>query len=183
MSDFHTHRRKVENETIPPRVRHTNLRCCLAVFAPYGFRATYHHLGLSARIPKDPARDPASLGAAVKELSDARELWLAGVRDFAGRRRSAKAQGRRQVGQGELWREWQRGWGNIAYCPDPVFHPTDPLPVVIERILHAPEPPAGVTSCRVCGGREGTDGAPPLCVRCGVVLPEPGPALCQRFDQ
>ncbi|MEJ8645175.1 hypothetical protein WKI68_36065 [Streptomyces sp. MS1.HAVA.3] len=46
---------------------------------PYGFRATYHHLCRSARIPRTLADDPASLVRAVEELHEARLVWLAEV--------------------------------------------------------------------------------------------------------
>jgi hypothetical protein len=71
MSSFNTHQRRVYDEGLPARVRHTNVRSCLVHFAPYGFRATYHHLCLSAGIPKRLEKDPSSLIRAVQELHDA----------------------------------------------------------------------------------------------------------------
>lgn len=35
----------------------------------------------------------------------------------------------------DSWRGKQRGWRNIAYCPEPGIHPDEPLPVVIERVF------------------------------------------------
>ncbi|MEV4680494.1 hypothetical protein [Streptomyces kurssanovii] len=180
MSSFDTHRRRVHDGRLPVRVRHTHLRSCLVHFSPYGFRATYHHLCLSARIPKPLDRDPDALVRAVEELRHARRLWLEGERAFAARRRADKARGRRQVAAHESWRHCRHGWRNIAYCPDPRFHPTEPLPVVVERVLRSPVPPAGspaTPTCRVCGSGDGArewhDGAHrihQLCGRCGVGL-------------
>ncbi|MEU1409575.1 hypothetical protein ABZ471_46475 [Streptomyces sp. NPDC005728] len=130
MSSFNTHQRRVYDEGLPTRARHTNLRSCLVHFAPYGFRATYHHLCLSAGIPKDLEKDPSSLIRAVEELHHARQLWLADEHAYANSRRADKARGFRQVKADESWRGWQRGWGNIAYCPEPTLHPDEPLPVV-----------------------------------------------------
>ncbi|MFJ9855087.1 hypothetical protein [Streptomyces sp. NPDC101150] len=179
MSSFNTHRRRVFDESLPARIRHTNLRSCLVHFAPYGFRATYHHLCLSARIPKYPERDPSSLLRAAEELQHARQLWLADERAYADRRRADKARGCRQAQPDDSWRGRQRGWGNIAYCPEPTIHPTEPLPVVVERVLRSSVPPdeALALTCRVCGNRGDTiawhDGAyriHQLCRGCGVSL-------------
>lgn len=104
MSSFNTHHRRVYDEGLPARVRHTNLRSCLVHFAPYGFRATYHHLCLSAGIPKNPEKDPNSLIRAVAELHHARQLWLADERGaYANSRRTKHvAFGRRkQTSHGE----------------------------------------------------------------------------------
>lgn len=65
------------------RARLAALRTCLVSFAPYGFRATYHHLCRSARIPADLESDPASLVRAVEELHAARRLWSADETAFA----------------------------------------------------------------------------------------------------
>jgi hypothetical protein len=177
MSSFATHRRRVLDESLPPRTRHTNLRSCLVRFAPYGFRATYHHLCLSARIPRRPEADPDSVVRAVEELHRARQLWLADERAYAARRRAEKALGRRQPPRDGSWRRWQRQWGNIAHCPDPAFHPTEPLPVVVERVLRSSVADADASTCRVCGQRDDTvvraDGSlweHVLCARCGVGL-------------
>ncbi len=179
MSSFNTHRRRVYDEVLPTRVRHTNLRSCLVHFAPYGFRATYHHLCLSAGIPRTLEKDPSSLVRAVEELHHARQLWLADEHAYAHSRRADKARGFRQVKPGESWRGWQRGWGNIAYCPEPTMHPVEPLPAVVGRVLRSSPPldAAAALTCRVCGGRDNTspwyDGGywiHQLCVGCGVSL-------------
>ncbi|MEE1767198.1 hypothetical protein PUR34_03150 [Streptomyces sp. JV185] len=179
MSSFNTHRRRVHDESLPPLVRHTNLRSCLVNFAPYGFRATYHHLCFSAGIPKHLKKDPDSLVRAVEELHCARQLWLEDEHSYAGRRRAEKARGVRQAGSDESWCGRQRGWGNIAYCPDPAHHPHSPLPVVVERVLRSSVPPgeAPALTCRVCGSRDDTriwnDGSRRLhllCRTCGITL-------------
>ncbi|MEV5786582.1 hypothetical protein AB0L42_37160 [Streptomyces sp. NPDC052287] len=195
MSSFNTHQRRVRDESLPAPVRHTNLRSCLVHFAPYGFRATYHHLCLSARIPKDLERDPSSLVRAVQELHHARELRLADERDYANRRRAEKARGMRQAESSGSWRDTQSGTGHVAYCPHPTFHPSEPLPVVVERVLSSSVPPgeAPASTCRVCGRHDNTiawhDGAyqlHQLCRNCGVSLgvqradaPDPMPAARQ----
>ncbi|MGW6059274.1 hypothetical protein [Streptomyces sp. NPDC055189] len=179
MSSFNTHQRRVYDERLIARVRHTNLRSCLVNFAPYGFRATYHHLCISAGIPRNVEKDPNSLVRAVKELHQARLIWLAAERAFASSRRTDKAHGFRQVRADEAWRGWQRGWGNIAYCPEPTMHPDEPLPVVVERVLRSAVPADGALAltCRVCGNRGNTkawhDGIRrihQLCRACGVTL-------------
>lgn len=117
MSGFNTHQRRVHDESLPALVRHTDLRSCLVRFAPYGFRATYHHVCLSARIPKDPEREPSSLVRAVQELRHARELRLADERDYANRRRPEKARGMRQAESSGSWRDTLSGRGHVTYCP------------------------------------------------------------------
>ncbi|KUO19700.1 hypothetical protein [Streptomyces dysideae] len=170
MSSFTTHRRRVHDTTLPPRARHANLRSCLVAFAPYGFRATYHHLCVSAGIPRNPEHAPDALVRAVEELTAARRHWLTDERAYAAQRRVDKARGRRQPPSDASWRRWQRQWGNIAYCPDPAFHPAEPLPVVVERVLRTSVPPG----CRACGRQGETVGWGDgyywyrLCAGCGV---------------
>lgn len=43
MTSFATHRRKVHDGALPAHRRMSALRTCLTEFAPYGFRATFHH--------------------------------------------------------------------------------------------------------------------------------------------
>ncbi|MET9517593.1 hypothetical protein [Streptomyces sp. NPDC002994] len=61
MSSFTTHLRRVHDATLPGRVRHANLRCCLVQFSPYGFRATYDHLCRSAGISRNPEQGTDAL--------------------------------------------------------------------------------------------------------------------------
>lgn len=160
------------------RARHAAFRTCVVSFAPYGFRATYHHLCRSARIPADPRDDPASLIRAVEELHAARRLWAADEAAFMARRRRQKAAGRRHITADGGWRDGGRGpGGSLAYCPDPERHPTEPLPIVLGRILRSRVPAAAAASiCRACGSDAGTNDwncghyLHRLCARCGVSL-------------
>ncbi|MFI0741157.1 hypothetical protein ACH4PU_24195 [Streptomyces sp. NPDC021100] len=182
MSSFNLHLRRVHDERLPARMRRSDLRSCLVHFAPYGFHATYHHLTLSARIPENVEDDPASLIRAADELHAARCLWNAHVRARAADRLAEKARGRRHDPTGAAWRAahgwrtWRQGWNNIAFCPDWTVHPTEPLPVVIERVIHwtPPTDASHAPTCRACGYGGGTRGEPgtgspaTACGRCGV---------------
>ncbi|NEA52775.1 hypothetical protein G3I60_00935 [Streptomyces sp. SID13666] len=179
MSSFATHRRRVHDEGLSARVRHSHLRHCRQNFAPYGFRATYHHLSWSARIPREPERDPGSLVRAVEELHLARQLWLADERAYASRRRHEKARGERRPVDAGSWRGGRSRPGILVHCPDPVRHPTEALPVVVERVLRSSVRRDGdrIPACRVCGTRNGTtawhDGGywvHQLCAVCGAGL-------------
>ncbi|MFG2436295.1 hypothetical protein [Streptomyces sp. NPDC048508] len=72
MTSFLTHRAHVHDARLSLRRRHSALRTCITVFAPYGFQATYHHLTLSAAIPRQLEGDPDALVRAVEELHEAR---------------------------------------------------------------------------------------------------------------
>ncbi|MFP8885055.1 MULTISPECIES: hypothetical protein [Streptomyces] len=180
MSSFGTHRARVHDAARPAHRRLSDLRTCLQHFAPYGFRATYHHLRGSAGIPGRPERDPDSLVRAVEELHAARQVWLAAEAAYAGRRVREKRAGRRQPGRAEAWQAQRRRWHSLAYCPDPRRHPAEPLPVVVRRVLCARPPgrpePGGPPVCWVCAGPAGTelwrDGywTYTLCAGCGVSL-------------
>jgi hypothetical protein len=78
VSSFTTHRARVHDTGLPGYLRLSALRTCLLLLAPYGFRATYDHLVLSAGIPTDLNHDsdPHPLARAVEELHAARQLWL-----------------------------------------------------------------------------------------------------------
>jgi hypothetical protein len=136
------------------------LRECVLGFPPYGFRATWHHLIVSARLLDD---GPLSMGRAVDELEQARLLWRARSEDHAVRRRREKAAGRRTPPRTDQWPNWA---GLIAYCPDFEKHPTERLTVVVQRVITAYE--SGVdqsATCRACG-RSLTADTP--CPSCGV---------------
>lgn len=70
---------------------------CTLRFAPYGFRATFHHLVDSARISRRLQDDPQALERAVAELEEGRQVWVEHSRAYAARRRHEKTAGRRTV--------------------------------------------------------------------------------------
>jgi len=110
-------------------------------------------------------------------------VWLAAESAYARRRTREKRSGRRQPAPADAWRARWRGCNGIAYCPDPRRHPTDPLPVVVRRLLHAPPVRGprehgadGRAVCWVCAGPTTTrlwhNGywTHTLCTACGVSL-------------
>ncbi|MCM2416354.1 hypothetical protein [Streptomyces sp. RKAG290] len=115
MTSFLTHRAHVHNVRLPLRRRHSALRTCITLFAPYGFRATYHHLTLSAAIPRRLEADPEALVRAVEELHEARVLWLARAQEYAAQRRAEKGAGRRAVPNPRPW--WLRSRGRARTAP------------------------------------------------------------------
>lgn len=166
MTGFRTNARRVRDERLEPRRRQSRLRNCLYHFAPYGFHATWHHLATAHRIPRRIENDPASLVRALDELEAARALVLSSAVAFAHRRRLQKRAGRRVPMTPHPWDSW--GCHAIAYCPDPLTHPAEPLPVVVGRVLDACAAgvdPAG--RCLACGD----DDRRPLqpCRSCGVL--------------
>ena len=108
MTSFLTHRTRVHDARLSLRRRHSALRTCITLFAPYGFRATYHHLTLSAAIPRRLEADPDALVRAVEELHEARVLWLARAEEYAAQRRAEKWAGRRAVVNPRPW--WLRAF-------------------------------------------------------------------------
>ncbi|MFD9686522.1 hypothetical protein ACFWXO_12260 [Kitasatospora sp. NPDC059088] len=149
MTSFHTHRALVLDAALPVRRRHSALRTCLTGFAPYGLRATYHHLTLSARMPRHLEADPESLVRAVEELHEARQLWLARAEQYAAQRRTEKRDGRRAATP--VW--WNQPWWtspNDAWRHDPFLHPALRLPDYVRRqnaLLDGAELPG----CPACG--------------------------------
>ncbi|MCX4777080.1 hypothetical protein [Streptomyces sp. NBC_01264] len=169
MTSFATHRLRVHDATLPVHRRMSALRTCLTQFAPYGLRATFHHLRGSAGIPRDPARDPDSLVRAVEELQAAREVWVPGIRAWQAARRIQKRAGVRLPHPPE-----PRPW---VSCPNLEFHPLGPLAEVMPRILRAREYTG--EGCAVCEAARSvmnwSDGhrVYALCTHCGV---ERGPS-------
>ncbi|WP_030694460.1 hypothetical protein [Streptomyces globisporus] len=151
MTSFLTHRAHVHDARLPLRRRHSALRTCITLFAPYGFRATYHHLTLSAAIPRRLEADPDALVRAVEELHEARVLWLARAEEYAAQRRAEKRAGRRAVVNPRPW--WLRSWWegpNRAWYEDPFRHPSLRLPEYVRRqnaILNG----ADLPGCTACG--------------------------------
>lgn len=156
------------------RERFSALRECVERFCPYGFRATWHHLVVSAGIPQRLEDDPASLDRAIAELAEAREPFMAHRAAYAEYRRAEKAAGRRCP------KELTAGRPNLlAYCPEPEVHPRERLVVVVTRVLDAPP---DEDRCRACG----TTRAPvDVCPECGVAphnFPS-GPQTAYRWRQ
>lgn len=161
--------------------RRTALRKCLEKFAPYGHRATWHHLCLRAGFgSQDRSPDPARLVAALEELEEARAVWLAYERQFAERRRQEKYAGIRRPTTLDDWHRMTWGGFGVAWCEEPTVHPSDPLATVLRRLIAALGAPPR-DSCPVCsddrllwrGGMAHYPSAGPVCLGCGIVVPEP----------
>ena len=163
MTSFPTQARRVRDSELLPQDRLLALRECVVHFAPYGFRATWHHLLLSAAIPRRLEDDPESLLRAVSELEEARCLWMAQSSAYAARRRQEKAMGRRTPHRIERWYSWA---GRIGYCPDPTMHPRERLAVVVQRLIEAYSSGKDWSAaCPICGHDRSEVEA---CAGCGV---------------
>ncbi|MEV0459803.1 hypothetical protein [Catellatospora methionotrophica] len=148
MSSFPAQVARVRDAELPLQRRLLALRECVLRFAPYGFRATWHHLVVSAGLPVYLEEDPDSLVRAVDELEEARGLWLAETHAYQSQRRREKAAGRRQPRRSEGWHALPE---RLAFCPDPALHPRERLATVVHRLLAAyrsEASPAGV--CLAC---------------------------------
>jgi hypothetical protein len=155
--------RRVHETGLPLHDRLLALRECVLHFAPYGFRATWHHLLASARVPRQLTDDPDSLLRAADELQEAHVLWRAHSEAFTARRRQAKAAGRRTPKRTE---RWYASAGRIAYCPDPLVHPRERLAVVLQRVIEAYSSDSDWdAACPVCHQERS---ATETCRRCGV---------------
>ena len=186
MSSFATHRRRVRDPALPLQRRMSNLRSCILCFAPYGFRAIYHHLTISARIPRDLTADPQSLVRAVEELHEARQLWLVGLERYAQRRRAEKRAGRRTASPSDPWRYAYQHV--IAPSPDPQRHPAIPLPDFIRRQLAIADG-AALAGCPYCGDLHAPvshstgHGFTDYCRTCGMVTRPCPCGQCRTPDQ
>lgn len=182
MPGFPSLARKVRDHSLPIGHRLHALKECARHFSPYGFRATWHHLTVSARIPKQPEHDPDSLVRALDELETARRLWLLHMDEVARRRRMAKARGHRIPRRDD--EAYPPGWSGLAYCPDLDEYPRDGLVAVITRLVNAYDAGAtGRLACLVCETpRPATD----VCPRCGVAprgyVSSPDPEERARMD-
>ncbi|MFE5583197.1 hypothetical protein [Kitasatospora sp. NPDC056531] len=148
MTSFLTHRARVHDTALPLPRRHRALSTCLTRFAPYGFHATYHHLTLSARIPRLLLADPESLVRAVEELHEARQLWLARAEAYAAQRKVEKRASKKAPAP--AW--WNRPWWDSpdGGRNDPFLHPQLSLPDYVRRqnaLLDGAELPG----CPACG--------------------------------
>ncbi|PRH78491.1 hypothetical protein C6N75_14495 [Streptomyces solincola] len=181
MAGFRSLARQVRDPRCDLALRRYSLRKCLERFAPYGHRATWHHLCTRHRFhPEDREVEPARLVAALEELEEAREVWLAYEVRFAERRKQEKHDGLRRPGSIDDWH--RRTWGGhgVARCDDPSLHPTLPLAEALRRLITALERRPGVR-CPVCAD-DGIEWRPelsnepwygPVCTGCGVVVPQP----------
>jgi hypothetical protein len=166
VTSFPATARRVRDESLDPRPRRLQLRNCLYHFAPYGFRATWHHLATTHRIPGRIEADPSSLVRALDELEMARALVLPRAVAFAAQRRLQKRAGRRVPTALHPWDSW--GCHAVAYCPDPQKHPAEPLPVVVGRVLDACATEVDPTGrCLVCGDEDRRPRR--ACRNCGVL--------------
>lgn len=175
MSSFPAQARRVRDPALAAQRRLRALRECALHFAPYGFRATWHHLVVSVQIPQRLDDDPQALVRAVGELERARRVLLPHVEAYAARRRQEKAAGCRVPGEADPWNSW--GWCGLAFCPDPEVHPHEPLAVVVRRLLDAHL--AGIIEpdrCPVCGTERRPSRA---CPTCGV---HPGGPMARRHE-
>ncbi|MER7756171.1 hypothetical protein [Kitasatospora sp. NPDC097643] len=184
MTSFLTHRQRVHDDALPLHRRHSALRTCLTEFAPYGLRATYHHLTLSARMPRRLEADPESLVRAVEELHEARVLRTARAEQYGARRRAEKRAGQRSpTGPSPWWQpDWREPWPNDAWRHDPFLHPALDLPGYVRRqnaLLDGVELP-GCPACGETGAPVALstgDGTAELCPGCARVL---RPCPCGR---
>ncbi|MBP2326333.1 endogenous inhibitor of DNA gyrase (YacG/DUF329 family) [Kibdelosporangium banguiense] len=163
MTSFPSAARKAGDPRVTVDNRILALRESVARFCPYGFRATWHHVLVNARVPRQLTDDPDSLCRAAAELVEARQVWMTYRDAFADRRRREKALGRRDPVFADRW----YSWGNrLAYCPNPTVHPRERLVVVVQRVMEAYLSGRDVSvSCPACGSTR-PDATP--CPRCGV---------------
>ncbi|HZG02457.1 MAG TPA: hypothetical protein VE546_02565 [Streptomyces sp.] len=136
MAGFNALAEQVRDPGRDPSQRRQALRKCLERFAPYGHRATWHHLCARAGIsPDDRYPDPQRLVAALEELEEARAVWLAYERAFAQRRRMEKHDGIRQPPGPDDWH--RRCWGGRQLLPveNPDAAPGDRLADVLRRLI------------------------------------------------
>ncbi|MFC5803605.1 hypothetical protein [Streptomyces formicae] len=181
MAGFRSLARQVRDPRGDLALRRYSLRKCLERFAPYGHRATWQHLCARHGIgPDDRAPDPARLVAALDELEEARDVWLAYEEEFAERRKREKHDGLRRPGAFDDWHRRTWGGNGIARCDDPAVHPVEPLGEVLRRLITALGAAPGAV-CPVCQGkrivwRQDLANEPwfgPVCTGCGVVVPRP----------
>ncbi|TDC38695.1 hypothetical protein E1211_06575 [Micromonospora sp. 15K316] len=183
MTSFPLQASRVRDSALPLRRRLHALRECALDCAPYGFRASWHHLVVSARIPRRLEDDPDALVRAVEELQRVRDVVVPRAREYAELRRREKAAGVRVPRTRPPWNSW--GGSGIAYCPDLEHHPTRPIAEVVRGVLdrHAAGIPSA-THCLACGIERPR--AERACPTCGVHPAGPaagwyGPSAAERW--
>lgn len=161
MTSFPAAARRVRDTDLAPRDRLLSLREGVLCFAPYGFRATWHHLVISADGSGEVDEGPLPLLRMVDELEEARFVWRAQAEDYIARRRREKAAGHRTPPRADQWRSRS---GGIAYCPHFEKHPADRLAVVVRRVIAAYDSGVDpVVTCRACGQSLAADFPCPVC--------------------
>ncbi|MFJ3219146.1 hypothetical protein ACIPLC_24860 [Kitasatospora sp. NPDC086801] len=185
MTSVLTHRARVHDERLSAHRRLGALRTCLTRFAPYGFRATYHHLTLSARMPRLLEADPDSLVRAVEELHEARVLWLARAEEYEALRRAEKRAGRRRPAEPVWWNHPCWDAPDATWRADPFVHPPLRLPDYVRR-QNALLDGADLPGCPACGdegptlSRPTAHGRVELCLTCARVRQ---PCPCGRWHR
>ncbi|MCF6522508.1 hypothetical protein [Streptomyces sp. JJ36] len=140
MAGFRALAEQVRDPDRAPSQRRQALRKCLERFAPYGHRATWYHLCHRAGIqPEDREPDPVRLVAALEELEEARDVWLAYEAEVAARRRREKHDGIRQPTALDEWHRLTWGGRSLLPCKDPTAPPDTRLAVVLRRLIAAME--------------------------------------------
>ncbi len=181
MAGFRSLARQVRDTRLADAQQRTSLRKCLERFAPYGHRATWHHLCTRYGMAPDDRHPPQDrLVAALAELEEARAVWLAYESEFAARRKREKFDGVRQPTALDDWH--RRTWGGrgIAWCDDPGTFPAGRLADVLRRLITALDSPPD-DSCPVCAStrlvwHDNLHHAPdsgPVCTGCGILVPPP----------
>ena len=159
MAGFRALAEQVRDPDRAPSQRRQALRRCLERFAPYGHRATWHHLCRRAGIhPDDREPDPDLLVAALEELEEARDVWLAYEEQVAERRRREKHDGIRQPTALDDWHALTWGGRSLLPCKDPTAPPDTRLSEVLHRLIQAMERAASPTAPTSVHG-SGPDGA------------------------
>jgi hypothetical protein len=87
---FGTYARKVRDRSSPYGRRINALAGCVQLYRPLGYQATFGYLD---HVAGPLRRDEAALLRALDALTASRELWLAEMDAYAGRRRQAKRLG------------------------------------------------------------------------------------------
>lgn len=162
MGSFAAAAKRARDSSEDPVTRFWALRECSLHFPIYGFRATWHHLTIRAKVPGQLSEDPDSLTRAIDELEEARQHWRLLQTTYAARRRGEKAEGRRQPALTDQWLTAT----SLAYCPDPRRHPDERLVTVLHRLVDANmSQPQPQPRCAVCGTSRPVD---TFCTACGV---------------